>query len=68
MFKTVWSIEIDGNDKVEFTYYHFGRMPQFPKWYMEEGHYYTIEMIWNFKLIPTLRSLMKCLFHEYIIK
>lgn len=68
MYKTVWAIKIDGVDTVEFTYYHFGKTPNFPSWYMEENHWYEIEMIWNFKLIPTIKTFCKCLFHDYIIK
>ena len=69
MTKTVWMI-IDENDntKTELTYYHFGKEPKFPTWYMEENHVYTIEMIWNFKLIKTPKLFFKCLTHQYIIK
>ena len=69
MTKTVWKI-IDETDniKTELTYYHFGKEPKFPAWYMEENHIYTIEMIWNLKLIKTPTLFLKCLFHQYIIK
>lgn len=68
MYKTVWAIKIDDIDTVEFTYYHFGKTPKFPAWYMEENHFYEIEMLWHFKLITTMKTFCKCLFHNYIIK
>lgn len=69
MTKTVWMIidETD-NTKTELTYYHFGKEPKFPTWYMEENHIYTIEMIWNFKLVKIPKLFFKCLTHYYIIK
>lgn len=69
MTKTTWHItdETD-NIKTELTYYHFGKEPKFPSWYMEENHVYTIEMIWNFKLLKTPALFLKCLTHFYIIK
>ena len=66
MYKTVWSIN-DGEFKTELTYYHFGKEPKFPTWYMEEGSTYEIEVVWTLKLICTPKMLFKCLFHEYII-
>ena len=68
MYKTIWAIKIDGNETVKLTYYHFGRTPRFPSWYMEENHWYEIEMIWNFKLIVSIKTFCRCLFHNYIIK
>lgn len=68
MYKTTWAIKIDGAETVEFTYYHFGKTPKFPSWYMEENHWYEIEILWNFKLIIGIKSFFKCLFHNYIIK
>lgn len=69
MTKTVWMIidETD-NTKTELTYYHFGKEPKFPTLYMEENHIYTIEMIWNFKLVKIPKLFFKCLTHYYIIK
>lgn len=69
MTKTIWLI-IDNteNTKTEFTYYHFGKAPQFPAWYFESGHNYEVEMVWNFKLINTFKIFFKCLFHQYVIK
>jgi len=69
MTKTVWMIidEIT-NTKTELTYYHFGKKPKFPTWYMEEGHSYIIEMIWNFKLLKTPKLFFRCLTHYYNIK
>ena len=68
MYKTVWAIKMDNTETVEFTYYHFGKTPKFPSWYMEENHWYKIEIIWNFKLIVSIKTFCKCLFHHYIIK
>ena len=50
MTKTTWII-IDKTDNTdtELTYYHFSKEPKFPTWYMEEGHIYSIEMLWNLK-------------------
>jgi len=69
MTKTIWMItNQNDNTKTELTYYHFGKEPKFPSWYMEEKHIYTIEMTWNLKLIKTPIIFLKCLFHQYIIK
>ena len=69
MYKTIWSIvdEVD-NCETTLTYYHFGKEPKFPTWYMEEGHLYSIEMYWNFKLMITLNIFLKCLFKSYVIQ
>ncbi len=67
MFKTIWSIN-DGESRTELTYYHFGKEPKFPSWYMQEGIAYEIEMVWNLKLIHTPKLLFKCLFREYEIR
>jgi len=67
MYKTTWHIKNE-EFETELTWYHFGRKPKFPTWYMKEGTVYEIEMIWNFKLVSTLRAFLKCLFHEYIVK
>lgn len=66
MYKTVWFIN-DGKFRTEFTYYHFGKEPKFPTWYMEEGVTYGIKMIWNLKLVCTPKMFFKCLFHEYAV-
>ena len=72
MYKTIWLIiDNTGNESytAELTYYHFGKEPKFPTWYMEdESHSYTIKMIGNLKLINKLSPFFKCLFHYYIIK
>lgn len=68
MYKTTWMIIDETEDtKIEFTYYHFGKEPRFPSWYMEENHVYIIEMIWNFKLLTTPALFFKCLSHHYKI-
>lgn len=71
MYKTIWLI-IDENDKettkTQLTFYHFGKEPKFPTWYMEENHAYNIEMIFNFKLIIRFSIFLKCLTHSYIIQ
>lgn len=71
MYKTTWLI-IDKTDdtKTEFTYchyYHFGKEPRFPSWYMEANHVYNIKMICNFKLSITPTLFFNCLFHHYKI-
>lgn len=69
MYKTIWAIkDVISNIETELTYYHFGKNPQFPTWYMEENHVYEIEMIWNFELLKTFSLFIKCLTHYYIIK
>lgn len=69
MTKTVWMIiDETANIKTELTYYHFSKEPQFPKWYLEANHTYTIEMIWNLKLVKTPELFFKCLTHFHIIK
>ena len=69
MYKTIWNI-LDETDNCEtiLVYYHFGKNPKFPTWYMEENHSYSIEMEWNVKLVNNLEIFMKCLFKSYIIK
>lgn len=69
MSKTIWII-IDENDntKTQLTYYHFGKTPQFPTWYMEEDHSYLMEMVWNMKLACTLKNFFKCLFKSYVMR
>lgn len=69
MTKTIWMIS-DGttNPKTELTYYHFGKEPQFPKWYMEANYTYTIEMMWNLKLVKTPKMFFRCLTHFYSAK
>lgn len=69
MYKTTWFIT-DKTDGItsNFTYYHFGKEPQFPSWYMEENHEYLIEMLWNDKLITTIQTFLKCLCHHYCVK
>jgi len=69
MTKTVWFIvdEMDGVS-TELTYYHFGKEPQFPAWYLEANHLYTIEMLWNLNLVVNFKTFFKCLTHSCIIK
>jgi hypothetical protein len=67
LYKTIWLIEdSEDNTKTKFTYYHFGKEPRFPTWYFEAQHVYTIEMLWNVKLVCS--CFFKCLFHEYVIE
>ena len=71
MAKTIWLIiDETNNTKTEFTYYHFGKDPKFPTWYMEENHSYTIEMLWNITFSKTLtfKVFFKCLTHYYSVK
>lgn len=67
MYKTVWLIN-DGEFKTELTYYHFGKEPKFPTWYMEEGHAYEIKMVKNLKLRHTPKTFLNCLFREYEVR
>lgn len=71
MYKTIWMIHTEENNKVtktKLTYYHFGKEARFPSWYCEEGQVYTIEMLWNLKLIKSISIFFKCLFHNYTIQ
>ena len=69
MTKTIWLvIDESTNIKRELTYYHFGKKPQFPCDYLKANHVYTIEMIWNFKLVKTPKMFFMCLTHSYITK
>ena len=69
MYKTTWMIkDLVDNTKTELTWYHFGKQPKFPAWYMEEGKVYEIEMIWNFKLRHTPKLFLNCLTRCYKIK
>lgn len=67
MYKTIWAIKTE-NMKIELTYYHFGRNPQFPSSYMVEGQWYEIEMLWNLKLVHTFKIFYKCLTKALTIK
>lgn len=69
MYKTIWGItDVMENTSTELTYYHFGKEPKFPTWYMEEEKVYEIEMLWNLKLLHTPKIFFKCLTHFYKIK
>ncbi len=67
MYQTIWHIK-DELYSSELTYYHFGKEPKFPTKYMEADKVYEIEMIFNFKLIHTLKIFFKCLTHCYYVK
>ena len=66
MYKTIWNINY-GEFKTKLTWYHFGKKPKFPTWYMEEGTAYEIEMVWNLKLVCTPKTFIKSLFHTDIV-
>lgn len=71
MYKTIWWIEDktdEGTITTQLTYYHFGKAPKFPTWYMEENHTYNIKMLFNFKLMCRVNIFIQCLTHSYIIK
>lgn len=72
MYITFWLITEDigiYTYTTKLTYYHFGKTPKFPTWYLEgEPHVYTIKMITNFQLVNKPSYFLKCLFHHYIIK
>lgn len=67
MYQTIWFIK-DELHSSELTYYHFGKKSKFPTGYMKANEVYEIEMIFNFKLIYTLKIFFKCLTHCYYIK
>ena len=66
MYKTIWNI-IDDDCTTKLTFYHFGKEPKFPSWYMEENKVYNIVMVWNLKLVFNLKIFFKCLTHFYMI-
>ena len=69
MTKTTWIItDLNENIKTELTYYHFGKEPKFPGWYMEKGKAYEIEIIWHSELLRTPKLFFKCLTHFCIMK
>ena len=69
MTRTTWMITDETtNTKIELVYYHFGKEPKFPAWYMKEGHNYIVKMILNFRLLDSLSTFFKCLTHYWIIK
>lgn len=70
MYKTIWCIIDNTEDKIyttKFTYYHFGKTPKFPTWYMEDNHIYTVEMLWNTELMCKPSLFIKCLFHHFTL-
>jgi len=67
MYKTTWMIRDNDNDLTKLTYYHFGKNPQFPSWYMENNQVYEVEMLGNFKLLHTPKLFFKCLTHFWKI-
>lgn len=72
MYKTVWIITDNvetGTHTAELTYYHFGKAPKFPTWYLEGvPHFYTIEMALNTKLVNKPSRFFHCLFHHCVIQ
>lgn len=69
MYKTIWKVkDIVENNIIELTWYHFGKEPKFPTWYMEKNKIYEIEMLWNLKLLFTPTLFFKCLTHFYKIR
>ena len=66
MRKTIWDIT-DNTEKIKLSWYHFGKAPQFPKWFLEENHIYIIKMVCNDKLPWRLNIFMRCLTHTYTI-
>lgn len=69
MYKTVWMIkDLKDNTETLLYYYHFGKQPKFPTWYMEEEKAYEITMVWNVKLLHTPKLFFNCLTHCYVIK
>ena len=69
MYKTVWFIKDEKDEyATEFTYYHFGATPKIAPWYFEAEAVYTVEMLWNLKLIFTPKTFFKCLTHHWNAK
>ena len=69
MRKTIWLIVDETEQTVtKLTYYHFGKDPKFPSWYMESNHEYKIETLFSFELVKTIKLFFKCLTHFYIIE
>lgn len=69
MYKTIWIIKnLTENTTTKLTWYHFGKKPRFPTWYMKEKETYEIEIIENLKLLHTFKIFFKCLTHFYKIK
>ena len=71
MYTTIWAIhdETDeGTTTTQLVYYHFGKTPQFPSWYMKEDHTYSIELAFNYKLVRRIDLFFKCLtrYHRII--
>jgi hypothetical protein len=67
MTKTFWEItDKNINITTVLCYYHFGKEPKFPTWYMEENHDYNIKPIKVVK-INSFKNFFRCLFHEYIL-
>lgn len=67
MYKTTWAIKDSNNDVTILTYYHFGKNPQFPSWYMGNNRVYEIEVLWSVKLLHTPVMFFKCLTHFWKI-
>ena len=66
MYVSKWIIEHD-NFLTLLVYYHFGKEPKFPSWYMNETKKpYEITLHETYKL-DRLRYFTNCLFHQYII-
>lgn len=66
MYKTIWLISFN-DSKVKLTFYHFGKTPKFPTWYMDDKAVYTVEMLWNFKVVRP-SAFLDCLFHTYKVE
>ena len=69
MTQTIWGINNHTEGiTAELVYYHFGKEPKFPAWYMEKDRVYTIEVIRQYKLSKTFGCFFKCLTRAYIIR
>lgn len=65
MYVSQWIIK-HNNVLTLFAYYHFGKEPKFPSWYMnEKENPYEITLGKTYKL--DIRYFTKCLFHHYLI-
>jgi len=69
MYKTTWIVkDLTTNITNELVLYHLGKEPKFPVQYLKENRAYEVEMIWNFKINPTLNLFIKCLIPQCEIR
>ena len=69
MYKTIWYV-VGATDTKRVTYYHFDKELKFPTKILDGACAYVIELDDNLKLVPCIKTFIKCLTHkvEMIIK